>query len=325
MWFENKPNTVLFILYLFGHYPYYYKSIQTKSKLLDYAVLSLPSWIWLIFGFLSFNELINQYTNENNESTFSSSSTYVSIGFLLCLNFITRYESIRSLQLSLEIPTISIDLVKYIEQAFRLNILRECYFRQVYRKGFIIVVFMSIGLCMNLITPSRIWSYSFNYYISIELVYKDFSTLYLILMVDFNRYLLDRVMKNLDNPISSTEVYTITYDYRKITKMLRQLKIIHFKISEYTGLMNDHIGWAALSSSLDAFWRTMSGIYWGLTSDTDSYFYLLCKYICFLNNYLLLYAAIHYKEINTRNIGFNFRRKRFNIILLTIELFPICV
>lgn len=278
MWFHHKPNTVLYIFYLFGLYPYFSDSIQFKVNRFHLLASNLPSCFWILFSFASFYVLMNPHTLKTNKPSFSASSTFVSVAFMITLNFINRFESFRSQHIIREIPSASVAMLEYIEQTFRFTVLRTDYFRQINRKGLTISTLMLIGLFMNLVTPSGIWSQELNYFISIELVYKDISTIFLIMLFDFNRYLLDSVVKNLDQSVSDLNVYAITYDAQRTVKMLRHLKTIHFKVVESSARLNDSIGWAALSVSLDGFWRTMSGIYWGLTLESFSYFYVICKY-----------------------------------------------
>lgn len=278
MWFHHKPNTVLYIFYLFGLYPYFSDSVQFKFKRFHLLAANLPSCLWILFSVVSFYELMNQHTLKTQKPSFSISSTYVSVAFMISLNFISRFESFRSQNMFREIPTAAVAMLEYIEQTFHFNVTRTDYYRLVYRKGLLIVTLMLIGLFMNLITLTGLWSQELNYIISIELVYKDISTLHLILLFDFNRYLLDSVVKNLDISVSDLSVYAITYDDRRTLKVLRYLKTIHFKVVESMARLNDCVGWAALSASLDGFWRTMSGIYWGLSLDRVSYFNLICKY-----------------------------------------------
>lgn len=278
MLFDNKPNTILFIFYLFGQYPHFGESMRFKFKPCQIVASNLPSWIWFLFSFVSFNDLINRYNkNRTDKTTISAASTYVSIGFIICSNAITRYESISTVNVSRQFVTASISLREYMEQTFHYTLIRTGYFRRVYRKTIIIVAFVSIRLCTILVIPCGVCSNAVNLFTFIELVYKDFSTLYLIVLVDFNRYLIDSVMRNLDRSVSSVDVYAITYDSRKIVKMLRHLKSIHFKAFENTALLNNFIGWAALSTSLDAFWRTMNGFYSGLTLDITTNFCLISK------------------------------------------------
>lgn len=271
---------MLFIFYLFGQYRHSSESVQYKCKTVKNIALILPSWLWFLFSFFSFHELIEQYNkNRTDKTTISAQSTYVSIGFIICSNAIARYECINTVNVHREYATASHSLRAYIEQTLHYTIIRTGYFRQVYRKTIIIMAFMSVRLCTALVKPRNICSNTPNFFTSIELVYKDISTLYLIVLVDFNRYLIESMIKNLNRSASNVDAYAISFNSRKIIRVLRHIKSIHYKAFESTTLLNNCIGWAALSTSLDAFWRTMNGLYSGITLDKISYICLICKYV----------------------------------------------
>lgn len=244
----------LFGFYIFGIYlenPF--RESKRCYKIAFTVLLKVSRRIHLIFIILMMFQFFREIHNEKQTFVFNSSWVIPIIPNVLMLfnsSFSTKMiKTIFSIILRAENH-----LKNSIEVPVRLNILEH----DIHVKLFFGVIANSAAFFFKMFVFSPIFTVFHDFTRFILVFFKSFAIFLVIVLIDYTTFLIFSLNEKLNG--SRSDIFHSNSKLRNVVQIICQIKIVQFRISKLTALINSQFGWFIIASILDNFYATTNNV-----------------------------------------------------------------
>lgn len=226
------------LFFLFGLSSYTPSKRFNQMKQIQFKILKLiPKLLYYIFvGLYLFQTYVDSHLNT------VPVVEYISAIVITATHIAVLIDDISSIRKTRRMLLILFDSVAFLKKFMKLTLCLKTFERNFRWKLFLFISIKMFLFYVKLMTIRRIPSIN----LAILWIYQIIALFQMIFFIEFSTFILNSINQEIQLSFNEFQIMlSIESNVNHFSKILRQIKIIHFKMCRVTSLINSRYGWFA--------------------------------------------------------------------------------